>query len=201
MLPDDLNHFHVVYDASDFAIGYALMQNNDEGHEGVVGYRSLQIKPAVRTYPVHDNEPLAIRYDPISFRAYQLGEQPFVVYMDHALLRTAMKSPRSIQRIARWLSFFAEYNFVRYNTGKNNILADALFRHLDYDSHGVLGRQVIDDQGEGDDQCPVCVASGVNQTSVSLDINLRDENNNSELTFNTWTSVYLRTGHFPNRYM
>ncbi|KAE9015227.1 hypothetical protein PR003_g13143 [Phytophthora rubi] len=129
MFPDDLKPFYVVCDASDFAIGCALMQFDDEGRERVVSYQSRQIKPAERNYPVHDKELLAMRYALIKFRVYLLGEQTFAVYTDHASLRTAMKSPHLSQRMARWLSFFAEYNFViHYKPGKDNILADALSR-------------------------------------------------------------------------
>ncbi|GMF61188.1 unnamed protein product [Phytophthora fragariaefolia] len=38
MLPDDSKPLHVVCDASDFAIGCALMEFDDEGHERVVSY-------------------------------------------------------------------------------------------------------------------------------------------------------------------
>ncbi|KAE8906551.1 hypothetical protein PF003_g10153 [Phytophthora fragariae] len=159
MLPDDSKPFHVVSDASDFAIGCALMQFDDEGRERVVSYQSRQMKPAERNYPVHDKELLAMRYALIKFRVYLLGEQTFAVYTDHASLRTAMKSPHLSQRMARWLSFFAEYNFVvHYKPGKNNILADALSRRPDYDPRTVLGRQVIDDEDEEDDHCAVCIA-------------------------------------------
>ncbi|KAE9341630.1 hypothetical protein PF008_g10537 [Phytophthora fragariae] len=108
MLPDDSKPFHVVCDASDFAIGCALMQFDDEGRERVVSYQSRQMKPAERNYPVHDKELLAMRYALIKFRVYLLGEQTFAVYTDHASLRTAMKSPHLSQRMVRWLSFFAE---------------------------------------------------------------------------------------------
>ncbi|ETV90361.1 hypothetical protein H310_14852 [Aphanomyces invadans] len=38
-------------------------------------------------------------------------------------------------RMARWLSFYAEYNFsVQYKPGKDNVLADALSRRPDYSS-------------------------------------------------------------------
>ncbi|KAE8969139.1 hypothetical protein PR002_g27525 [Phytophthora rubi] len=176
MLPDDSKPFHVVCDASDFAIGCALMQLDDEGRERVVSYQSRQMKPAERNYPVHDKELLAMRYALIKFRVYLLGEQTFAVYTDHASLRTAMKSPHLSQRMARWLSFFAEYNFVvHYKPGKNNILADALSRRPDYDPRTVLGRQVIDDEDEDDDHCAVCIASGINLTNVAPKMDLRDE--------------------------
>ncbi|GMF57151.1 unnamed protein product [Phytophthora fragariaefolia] len=42
--------FHVVCDASDFAIGSALMQHDHEGRDRVVYYQSRQLKPAERNY-------------------------------------------------------------------------------------------------------------------------------------------------------
>ncbi|CAI5721430.1 unnamed protein product [Peronospora effusa] len=54
MLPDDSKPFHVVCDASNFTIGCALMQFNDEGRERVVSFQSRQMKPAEKNYPVHD---------------------------------------------------------------------------------------------------------------------------------------------------
>ncbi|KAE9259736.1 hypothetical protein PR003_g34658, partial [Phytophthora rubi] len=46
-----------------------------------------------RNYPVHDKELLAMKYALAKFRVYLLGSRPFVVYTDHASLRTAIKSP------------------------------------------------------------------------------------------------------------
>ncbi|KAF1316552.1 reverse transcriptase, partial [Globisporangium splendens] len=126
--------FHVVCDASDYAIGCALMQHDDEGHERVVSYQSRQLRPAERNYPVHDKELLAMKYSLVKFRVYLLGEERFAIYTDHASLCTAVKTPHLSQRMARWFSFFAEYNFVvHYKPGKTNILADALSRRPDYD--------------------------------------------------------------------
>ncbi|KAF1313283.1 Pol protein, partial [Globisporangium splendens] len=133
-LPNHDKSFHVVCGASDYAIGCALMQHDDEGHERVVSYQPRQLRPAERNYPVHDKELLAMKYSLVKFRVYLLGEERFAIYTDHASLRTAVKTPHLSQRMARWFSFFAEYNFVvHYKPGKTNILADALSRRPDYD--------------------------------------------------------------------
>ena len=127
--------FWVVCDASDFAIGSALMQKDDKGNDRIISFQSRQLKSAERNYPVHDKELLAMKYALVKFRVYLLGDKPFVVYTDHASLRTAVNSPHLSQRMARWLSFFAEYNFhVEYKPGKLNVIADALSRRPDYES-------------------------------------------------------------------
>ncbi|POM69526.1 Pol protein [Phytophthora palmivora] len=113
-LPDENKAFSVVCDASDYAIGCALLQKDDEGHERVISFQSRQLKAAERNYPVHDKELLAMKYALVKFRVHLLGTRPFAIYTDHASLRTATNSPP--QRMP----------------GKLNVLADALSRRLDY---------------------------------------------------------------------
>ena len=85
----------------------------------------------------HLTLPYAVLYHKqmsIDANASLLGSKPFVIYTDHASLRTATQSPHFSQRMARWLSFFAEYNFeVKYKPGKQNALADYLSRRPDYE--------------------------------------------------------------------
>ncbi|KAE8963808.1 hypothetical protein PF011_g28900 [Phytophthora fragariae] len=134
------------------------------------------MKLAEKNYPVHDKELLAMRYALIKFRVYLLGEQTFAVYTDHASLRTAMKSPHFSQRMARWLSFFAEYNFVvHYKPGKNNNLADALVRRPDYDPRRLTRHQDIRDDDVDDDDCATCVTLGINATVSSPVLPLRQQ--------------------------
>lgn len=131
-LPDPDRPFYVVCDASNFAIGNALMQKDDEGRERVISYCSRQLRGAERNYPVHDKELLSMKYALAKHRVHLLGPEHFIVFTDHASLRTAIKSPHLSQRMARWLSFFSEYNFtVEYKPGRHNVIADALSRRPD----------------------------------------------------------------------
>ena len=83
----------MVCDASDFAIGCALLQLHAKGNERVISFQSRQLKAAEKNYPVHDKELLAMKYALVKFRDHLLGSKPFVVYTDHASLRTATQSP------------------------------------------------------------------------------------------------------------
>ena len=168
MLPDYSKPFHVVCDASQFAIGCALMQFDGDNRERVISYQSRQLRPAEKNYPVHDKELLAMRYALVKFRVYLLGESKFIVYTDHASLRTAIHSPHLSQRMARWLSFFAEYNFVvHYKPGKLNILADALSRRPDYDSKSPP------DEIDGS-PCPACDENECNLVASTATNNILD---------------------------
>ena len=62
--------FHIVCEASNFAIGCALMQFDTYGIERVVCYQSRQLQPADINSPVHDKELLAMKYALAKFRVY-----------------------------------------------------------------------------------------------------------------------------------
>ncbi|KAG4038177.1 hypothetical protein PC123_g26260 [Phytophthora cactorum] len=65
--------FHVVWDASDIAIGCALMQHDHECFVCVVYYQSRQLKPAEHNYPVHDKKLPSMKYALAKFQVYLLG--------------------------------------------------------------------------------------------------------------------------------
>ena len=104
-----------------------------------------------------------MRYALIKFRVYLPDEKMFSVYTDHASLRTAVKTPHMSQRMARWLSYFSGYNFVVfYKTGKNEILADALSRHPDYDPRRDMVHPPGSADDEDDDICFCCAELKLN---------------------------------------
>jgi hypothetical protein len=75
----------------------------------VVSYQSRQLQAAEKNYPVHDKELLAMKYDLVKFLVHLLGSLSFVMYTDHASLKTATPLPHLSPRMARWLSCFSEY--------------------------------------------------------------------------------------------
>ncbi|GMF41776.1 unnamed protein product [Phytophthora fragariaefolia] len=78
--------------------------------------------------------------------------------------------------MARWLSFFAEYNFVvHYKPGKNNILADALSRRPDHDPRRLTRFQRDPDNDDDDEDCAVCMELGINATVSSPVLPLRQQ--------------------------
>ena len=85
-------------------------EDDAEDSKRVVCYHSRQLQPAECNYPVHDKEPLDMKYALAKYRVDLLYDRPFIVYTDHASLRTAVNSPHISQRMAKWLLFFAEYN-------------------------------------------------------------------------------------------
>ena len=59
-LPNPEYHYSVVCDASDFAIGSALLQTDAAGRERVIAFESRQLKSTEKNYPVHDKELIAM---------------------------------------------------------------------------------------------------------------------------------------------
>lgn len=76
-LPDFTKEFEVQTDASEYALGGVLLQDNHP-----VAYESRKLKPAERNYPAHDKEMVAVIHCLRVWRHYLLGEV-FVVKIDN----------------------------------------------------------------------------------------------------------------------
>ena len=70
-----------------------MLQTDIDGRVRVLAFESRQLKAAENNYPVHYEEPLAMKYALVKFRVHLLGSKPFVIYTDHSSLRTATQSP------------------------------------------------------------------------------------------------------------
>jgi len=125
--PDFSLPFVVTTDASDFAIGQVLTQDDGTGAKPVA-YESRKLTPAELNYPIHEKEMLAIIHALKIWRIYLEG-QHFTVITDHKSLCYFKTQPTLSRRQARWNELLAEYDFeIIYKPGKTNVVADALSR-------------------------------------------------------------------------
>lgn len=123
--PDFDKPFHLTTDASNFALGAVLSQEYD-GEDRVVGYASRILNPAERNYNTSEKELLSVVYGCSVFRCYLYGRE-FVLFTDHKPLLGDSKHPPL--RILKWKLKLSEYSYeTRHKPGKQNVVADCLSR-------------------------------------------------------------------------
>ena len=130
-----LRHFdverpiRVETDASGYAIGGILSQQDEDRHWHPVAYYSRKMIPAERNYETHDAELLAIVEAFKHWRHYLEGStHEVLVLTDHNNLRKFMDTKRLSGRQVRWAQELSRYNFrIDYRQGTHNP-ADALSR-------------------------------------------------------------------------
>ena len=122
-MPDMFKPFEVQTDASDFALGGVLMQDNHP-----IAFESRKLSEAERRYTAHEKELLAVLHCLRTWRHYLLGSK-FVVKTDNTAVSHFLTQPKLNLRQARWQEHLAEFDFhLEYRPGKNNNVADALSR-------------------------------------------------------------------------
>src|SRR5579863_7329489 len=133
LLPNYGKLFTLIMDASDFAMGAILEQEDALGCSHPVTFFSKSLQLAERNYEIHDKELLAIILALKHFRHYLQGN-PYVtrIYSDHANLRYFTTKQTLTRRQARWSLFLATFNYLIIpKPGKTN-KADGLSWRPDY---------------------------------------------------------------------
>jgi hypothetical protein len=102
--------FTVETDASDFALGYSLLQKGDDGIIHPVAFEGRKLKPAEKRYPTHEKELLAIT----------------TVLTDHESLRYMNTVSKLSNRLICWIDEFQGFDLdIRYRRGREAIVPDA----------------------------------------------------------------------------
>ena len=116
-------------DASDYAVGGALLQPNNKGYLQPVAFTSSSMNPTEQRYTQIEKECLAICHTFQKFDHWLYGKHDIEVYTDHQPLETIKKKPlnKAPARLQRMIMRLQRYRFqVTYKTGLTLHLADTL---------------------------------------------------------------------------
>jgi len=128
MMPDFTKPFVVDTDASKFAIGAVLQQEDEEKKLRPIMFISRKLCAAERNYCTRQREALAVVWALKRLREYLWGGPLFTVRTDHHNLLWLMNHEQT-GRLARWQAFLSCFNFTMvYLPGKRNVIADSLSR-------------------------------------------------------------------------
>ena len=108
ILPDYDKPFTLITDASDYATGSILEQEDTLGRSHPVAYFSKSLQPAERNYEIHDKELLAIIHSLKHFRHYLQGNKHHTkIFSDHTNLQYfTTKQSLTRQLLRSWAPFF-----------------------------------------------------------------------------------------------
>jgi RNase H-like domain found in reverse transcriptase/Integrase zinc binding domain len=142
--PDFKKPFVLEVDASQYATGAILYQQDLDEHWRPVGYYSKSFNEAERGYDIHDRELLAIIRGLEHWR-HLLLSSPFkvTVITDHLNLKYYREARKINRRVARYLPRMGEFNLqLVHKPGVTN-KADLLSRRLDYDQGKTDNEEVL----------------------------------------------------------
>ena len=129
--PDPEKGYILYTDASDFAVGAVLMQEQN-GEQRTIAFESTKLDATQRRWPTHEKELYAIKHALEKWRCYLLG-RPTVVYTDHCSLKYFLSQPTLTDKQIRWMEFINAFDLdIRYKPGKDNVVADAMSRRWDH---------------------------------------------------------------------
>ena len=131
--PDLSKPFFLQVNASAFATGAILTQQDDRKKHIAVGFHSQTFSEAEWNYNIHDRELLAVYRGLTHYRHLLLSSpHPITVYTDHKNLEYYRK-PQSInRRVAQYIPHLADYNFQLVHIPGTTNKADTLSRRPDY---------------------------------------------------------------------
>ena len=125
--PDISKPFKLFTDASQYALGAVLMQEQD-GADRVIQYVSHQFPDQKQKWPTIEREAFAIIYSLEKLRPILIGTD-VTVYTDHKPLKHLFTSEMKNPRIQRWAVILSEYACkIEYISGPKNAAADMMSR-------------------------------------------------------------------------
>lgn len=122
--------FAIATDASSYALGCVLLQEDEEGFQHPIACASRKLSDSELNYSVFEKEALGIVFGVNHFKHYLLGKK-FTIYCDQKSLSYVFTLKDSSARIARWILALQEYDYdIIHKPGKFNLFADHLSREV-----------------------------------------------------------------------
>lgn len=122
--PDFDKSFQLTTDASDYAIGAVLSQDDKP-----ITFLSRTLSKTEEGYATNEKEMLAIIWSLNSLRNFLYGSRKVNIFTDHQPLTYALSNKNTNSKMKRWKAILEEYNYeLKYKPGKENVVADSLSR-------------------------------------------------------------------------
>src|SRR5258707_5362996 len=124
---------HLECDASNFATGAVLSQQQEDGLFHLIGFMSKSFSDTERNYQIHNKEMLAIMCALEEWRHFLEGSnQKFEIHTDHKNLSYFQEAHKLNHRQARWSLYLSRFDFVLTHKPRRQMdRPDALSRQAD----------------------------------------------------------------------
>jgi hypothetical protein len=130
LMPDLDKPFVVHVDASGYALGAVLQQDQGHGLQPVA-FESRKLQPPERKLAPYDRELLALIHALLKWKHLLIGAK-FTVHTDQQALKYLLTAPVRTSRQERWLAEIMRFMpDIKYVKGSDNVVADALSRRVD----------------------------------------------------------------------
>jgi hypothetical protein len=132
--PDFTCQFKMEVDASAFAVGGILFQQDEGGKKCDITYYSHALNPAECNYDVWDREFLAIIKALKKWCPLLLGtNHKIIVWTDHANLQYYHQPHKVNRRVARGIAYMGDFPLELHHIARKKNQADPLSQCLDFD--------------------------------------------------------------------
>src|SRR6266446_7013192 len=132
--PSKSSPFRLECDASNFATGAVLSQQQEDGLFHLIGFMSKSFSNTERNYQIHNKEMLVIMCALEEWRHFLEGsDQKFEIHMDHKNLSYFREAHKLNHCQARWSPYLSRFDFVlTHKLGRQMGRPDALSRGVDH---------------------------------------------------------------------
>jgi hypothetical protein len=130
---DRSKRFSLFVDSSNFAVGAALTQPDDAGHERPIAFASSKLTETQQRWATIEKEAYAALWGLQKYK-YWLYGRSVILYSDHNPITFLTESTPKSSKLMRWHLALQEFDVeFRFRRGVMNTAADCLSRMVEYE--------------------------------------------------------------------